>query len=270
MPARRIQQGVKAVLVLLLCFLLGVFITHYLLAMRVAETAPKPPEAHKQAKEKHDTSELVSPQTMLTPLVAVSLPPPPHARSGADNAVQAQGKGLALSETPPASSETERVDTRNHTLIAQGLSVLKSDRQAVPQILISLPVNAEQREQVINTLRACMGVTLAKVSEQGAVLAQEKTGQPVSPFLRLVDGKLSQQEQLLARSWQNLPGNIVRFYPETADAKVLGGLLQVVQGPLADKKITAEYRMQPDGLSLVNIQINGQAQPTSLRLSASC
>jgi hypothetical protein len=257
----------KAIIVLLACFFLGGVGTHYLLAMLISETETQPHEAG----QKPETSDMATAQANLTPFVSVTLPPPPSSplRSTREPPLPTAAKRLASPELP-ASSDSELIDTRNEELIQQGLALLNHDQQNVPLIQISLPQAAQQREQVINTLRTCMGVTLGKVNQRGDVLAQEISGQPVSPLLRLVEGKLSQEEQSLANQWRGLSGSIVRFYPESADAKVLGGLLQLVQGSLADKKISGEYRNENGGLRLVNIQINGKSQQSILHLSEQC
>jgi hypothetical protein len=272
---KRIQTHAKTTFVLLACFGIGVLATHNLLRLFITEAISKPSEAHDILQNKVEPSPSERTQPDVTSLVSISLPAPP-AQANREQSAPAITKRLVSAEPMLSPKQAhlidtqDVIDTQNEALIQQGFSLLNNPQQTVPKILISLPAELQQQENVINTLRACMGVTLGKVNGKGDVLAQENTGQPVSPFLRLVEGPLSLQEQQLAKQWQNFPGNIVRFYPESADAKVLGGLLQLVHGGLADKKITGEYRIQRGGLSLVNIKIDGIAQQAILRLAEQC
>lgn len=286
MPRRRITPGSKILVVLVCCFM-GAWMTHILLTIVQTDTATKQNQVEETPADKHDTEVKKSEQTPVTSLVAISLPPPPPAHTAiSSTSVPTKPASVSAPRDMPRDQPSEvtgnfehttiqktqasAINTQNETLIQQGLSLLNNTEQKVPQVLIRFPEAPQLREQVINTLRACMGVTLGKVNDRGEVLAQENATVPFSPFLRLVEGKLSRQEQMLAQQWQSMPGNIVRFYPQTADAKVLGGLLQLVQGALADKQISGEYRIEQGGLNLVNININGNEQATKLRLSEKC
>lgn len=273
MHQRRQEASYKAALVLFGCFCIGILATRLVVNLYIADPVSKPSDAPQTSQKVEPTSREKALANSST-LVSVILPPPPsiqRAAAAQQNTQRADSSKRASAQSKENPLDSHQIDTQQSEVLQQGLAWLKhSQQQDAPQIRIDLPTGEQQREQVINTLRACMGVTLGKVSEQGEVLAQEIAGTSFSPFLRLVEGKLTKQEQQIARSWRHAPGSIVRFYPESADAKVLGGLLQLARGRIAHKKITGEYSLQGNSLTLVNIKINGKTQQTELRLSESC
>ena len=144
-------------------------------------------------------------------------------------------------------------------------------QQAMPAVNIELPTARHERQQVIDALRTCGGVRLAKVTAQGNITAQESSRTITSPFVRAVSGALGQHEQQWARQWQSLPGHLVRVYPGHLDHILLSGLYQLAQTSQFDQQpVTARYQLQGGQLQLVNIAVNGVSITGTITLIPDC
>jgi len=259
-------SGKKFTLVIL-CFCLGVLIAALMARMMTALNGT-------QIKTQIIEQETIVPtenqdQISMVNLLDIQLPLPP-----AKHVSKTPNPNLALkkSETVkpvPTSKPSVKAD---QVLIQNiGLALLKKiDQKNSPDIQITLPKNTNHQIQVVQVLRQCLGVTLGKLSATGKVLAREQHRAPVSPYIRLVEGRLTLQEQSIVNRWRHLPGSIVRFYPEVADARVLGGLHQLMNGAIENKTITGEYRVQRGELILTNISINAKANSTELVIAKTC
>jgi len=280
MNTRLSQSSLKTMLVLFNCFCLGVLVTSlvmYLLPVLTDQKQQKQTKSLIQKQEQEQEQKqsntvnhkVVKNMTKQGPvkLVTITLPEPPTNRAK----TKSVKKQFTSHSANVKAVQTPQVNTNQAAVLAQGLALLKNtQRDDAPQIKIELPKDERQRNAVIHTLRVCLGVTLGKISAQGKIISREVSSTSFSPYLRLVEGKLTNHEQKIAKQWRKFPGSIVRFYPEEADARILGGLHQLVQGSIEHKIITGKYSLQQGELRLVNIKINKQPQQTELLLAKSC
>jgi len=257
----------KKITLLLLCFCLGVLITALL--TRLMPTLNGTPI--KAQIIEHETIGPTENQHQISTvnLLDIQLPLPP-----AKPVFKTPNPNLAIKESEtvkPVPIPKPSVNTDQVQIQIIGLALLKKiDQKNSPDIQISLPKNTNHQIQVVQVLRQCLGVTLGKLSATGKVLAREQHRAPVSPYIRLVEGRLTLQEQSIVNRWRKLPGSIVRFYPEVADARVLGGLHQLMNGAIENKTITGEYRVQGGELILTNITINAKANSTEIVIAKTC
>lgn len=174
------------------------------------------------------------------------------------------------SRPPPVEPPVTDIHADDVMAQAMGMTLLKkSGQHDRPEIRIGLPENARQQSEVVQVLRRCLGVSLGKISAEGHVLARENQA-AFSPYLRLVEGRLSDEEQLVINQWRDLPGSIVRIYPEAVDARVLGGLFRLVDGRISHAKITGQYQVGQGTLKLTGIRVNGQAQARDIVIARTC
>jgi len=251
----------KKYALLLFCFCIGALLTALLIRLVSFSNAT-------QTKAKEQINILEKKQLISAMnLVNVELPPPPE-----KPAIEAPHAKVSKAINIKTVSRSKRsVKTDQPKIQAIGLALLKkADQQNSPDIQIALPQNPGHQIKVIQVLRQCLGVRLGKIGASGKILAREQNKSLFSPYIRLVEGRLTQQEQNIVNQWRQLPGSIVRFYPELADAGVLGGLYQLVNGEIENTKITGEYSLENGGLKLINITINDQVKTAELVIAQTC
>lgn len=193
-------------------------------------------------------------------LVSLALPLPPKANS----------PSVSKLKTKPAfNADSEEVKNL-------GLAMLEQQKD-FPLIQIDLPNSPGESEEILKQLRICLGVRLAKVDAEGKFVAMESdlgSAASFSPYVRLVQGKLSEDEQTIANKWRDQPGSIVRLYPKYLDGRLMGSLQSVFSQRTnhSQKLITiqGQYRLIDHSLLLSHILVNSDAIEQEITVAQAC
>lgn len=164
----------------------------------------------------------------------------------------------------PEGAQTER----------QGRALLRlMEMDAGPDLRIAWPAAAGERERLYRVLSACYGMKSVLMDGQGGIfLAEGPAGQSTAPdvarysgFVRAAEGAIPALERTALRPIYRHHGlseraaQIVRLFPRRADALVLGGLAQLLDGGLAKgSQVEALYTLTAQGLAIVEIRQNGR------------
>ena len=299
------QQMIKRSLGFLLFFIIGVLVTA--LTVPTLISPPKKPnsksvdapvvplnEPKVQAVSRNEVP------TVAAKLVSITLPSPPAiaipaapviptqaeqkvvVQTNAPNKLNAKQEQLkrkatklkpsrlGSSDRPVKKTQSKLLDASSKEVESLGFAMLNDKAKDAPKININMPESAAMRTAVSNNLRACLGVSMGKINSKGRVVAQENSRYPLSAYVRLVQGALTAKEHAIANQWRQLPGSIVRFYPEYLDARLLGGLQSMLNSRLDQAKVQGEYHFERGVLSLNKIQINGQSTANKIIISKQC
>jgi hypothetical protein len=154
-----------------------------------------------------------------------------------------------------------------------------------PSIEILWPGEASERERLAARLADCLGMQLALLDPAGGLLLPASgdgvprgfDGDRLSGFVRAPTGGLTEREQVAERAVRQLhPGPhlaAVRLFPRDTDAALLGGLARLLgQQYRRASAISARYRLDRGGVSVVDIDADGQRVPGEviLPVRASC
>jgi len=126
-----------------------------------------------------------------------------------------------------------------------------------PNIVFTWPTDANERAWIQQRLYNC-GVRLGKWSD-GRLRAIEVGVGTVSGFIRVISGDVSAEEtsRLQALAGEGQP---VRLFPRSLDVHLLTQLSNATSGKfMVAKHVSAEYKRHMNGVSIRNIQVDGQA-----------
>lgn len=197
-------------------------------------------------------------------------PPPPPQQSEAP---------VDVPPTTPAAPPIEEVQVAVNTpegaqTERQGRALLRlMEMDAGPDLRIAWPAAAGDRERLYRVLSSCYGMQSVLMNGQGGIfLAEGPAGQATAPdvarysgFVRAAEGAIPALERTALRPIYRHHGlsdraaQIVRLFPRRADALLLGGLSQLLEGGLSKgNQVEALYTLTNQGLAIVDIRQNGR------------
>lgn len=150
-----------------------------------------------------------------------------------------------------------------------------------PSVEIAWPVSAAERRQLFRTLTRCYGMRPAVLVKKSHLYdGVSAPGQPwsinrdrYSGFIRSPQGEPIAEENRqfasIARRHGLSDWRPVRVFPRTVDAVLLGGLGNLLGARYQTaRQIRAVYELRRDGLRLTGFQVDGNALPGAITLSA--
>jgi len=171
---------------------------------------------------------------------------------------------VQVAANAPESQATER----------EGRALLRlMETGSGPSVRIAWPSSASARERLYSVLTQCFGMETVMMNAQGGLFFESgASGQPVmadtgrySGFVRAAEGDIPSLENVALGRIMSRHGltrasaQVVRLFPRRADALLLGGLSQLIDGGLAGgARVDARYEWTSRGLSIVDIRQNGQ------------
>lgn len=260
-----------------------------------AEEATPPPQGVELPPTRLATTDLPPPPERPSLVAAAPAEPPAEPLADPIEPALDPGPGPAAAEAPqpapaaeepaPAASPVPAVGPLDRTARREGrvlLQLLESGQG--PSIEILWPGLASERERLAARLEDCLGMQLALVDPAGGLLLLASRDGPrafdgdrLSGFVRAPTGGLTEREQAAERAVRLLhPGPdlvAVRLFPRDTDAALLGGLARLLgQQYRRASDISARYRLDRGGVSVVDIDADGQRVPGEvvLPVRASC
>ncbi len=166
--------------------------------------------------------------------------------------------------------------------LAEGRTVLRLlEHGSGPAVELAWPRRSADRVRLYERLRACFGMEVALLDRDNRMFISE--GQPgshwdintdlYSGFIRRPSGSLSEEERREAARIRSHHRGLsqahpVRVFPRQVDARLLGGLRQLVGEDYASmQSIRARYQLQGRRLFLEEIVADGQSFPGRVDLS---
>ncbi len=171
---------------------------------------------------------------------------------------------VQVAANAPESRATER----------QGRALLRlMETGSGPSVRIAWPSSASARERLYSVLTQCYGMETVLMNREGGLYFESgASGQPVmadtsrySGFVRAAEGDIPSLENAVLGRIHSRHGltrgsaQVVRLFPRRADALLLGGLSELIDGGLGGgAQVDARYEWSSRGLSIVDIRQNGQ------------
>lgn len=166
--------------------------------------------------------------------------------------------------------------------VREGRGLLKLlEHGSGPVIEIAWPNAQRDQKKLHQKLTQCFGMRTALMSRDGLLyIAQGVPGQRwsidldrYSGFVRQPEGGITQDERQQAKAIRNFHGGrrlggVVRIFPRTVDAALLGGVRQMLSsGYATTKTIQARYVVQGGALYIQGIRADGVAKHGKIVLS---
>lgn len=245
--------------------------------LRALQPAPKAKEPEPEiAVEPLRPSPVPAPKPVreARPVPPTPREPPPVPLTAAA-APKRENRPAAISaEAALTAPDTVQVSFRPDTeMVKDGRALLLIlEHGSGPGIEIYWPDDRGQRERLYRTLNACYGMRTALMDSGRLYVAEGARGQPWVPsmdrfsgFMRQPSGALTPEEQREAAGVAQYHGfgrslRIIRIFPRTVDAALLGGLRTLIGDRYAQARaIVADYRDTSAGLFVENIRVDGAA-----------
>ena len=236
---------------------------------------PKPNPELRSAVHQQDTS--------FQALAKVRLPPPPQfslSKGGGPQGEERQITSLQkrTAETTrskpqePVQKKTVPLTLPNEATLAKGRVLLRVlEHGKGPNIEIAWPQGHAGQKWLKDQLERCYGMAKAVMNNKGELFTlNQSKGQAwelnldrYSGFVRQVSGRSTSEELRVAaaiRAHHGLGqgGDVVRLFPRSVDARLLGGLKQIIgKGYEQAKSIRATYALQGSEVWVSAIHVDG-------------
>jgi len=170
----------------------------------------------------------------------------------------------------------------NQSIAREGRVLLKLlEHGRGPLVEVVWPASSNERKKLYRNLRACHGMTTAiYVPDRGLYLAKSPRSlanqldtDKFSGFVRqstgsIVDDEIREELSIRRRHGIGLSGQLVRLFPRSEDAKLLGGLEKLSKNSYRTAKtVVGQYRLKGNRLFVENIIIDENPVGGSIDLS---
>ncbi|MBT6428423.1 MAG: hypothetical protein HOK30_12230 [Rhodospirillaceae bacterium] len=247
-------------------------------------TAAPPPRPPLQPKEKPEVAATeIKPLEPTQPRTAKRQPPPSPIPIKPTKPVPVKIETRPAQTTKPTPASRPATDVK--AVAAQGRVLLHLlEHGQGPAIELAWPGNADQRARLYHKFRDCFGMQVALARHGGELfIAGSPRGQSWQPnrdrysgFARQPSGRLVAAERddlhAIARR-HGLPRDIpaMRIFPRRVDARLLGGLDQLLAGGYGKAaSIRARHQLSGGRIIVRDIQVDGRAVPGMFDLGNRC
>jgi len=202
---------------------------------------------------------------------------------------------LPLQQQPQGKANKKKqiqsIDHQKQQTIFNGRTLLRLlEHGKGPNIEISWPRSSQQRDRLFDMFTRCYGMVLAVMTRQGQLykvspVMTQKMTMDMSPwklnrdyysgFIRQSDQVITQrQDQMIGNLFHERPwlngANIIRLFPRSIDAILLGGLRHLIGGSYGKRqKINAVYRIEGTRIYIESIHVDHKPVKGKINLSDS-